>query len=73
MNKKEYLIQIQKSIELLSEKKFDGDLQVLHKMVGFRKGHSTPEIDSLRDIFYFLNGILFARGLSDYWNGREKK
>ena len=71
MNEKEYLIEIQRSIELLVEKKLNADVNVVHKMVNFRVGHSTPQLQSLKDIFYFLNGILFAKGLSDYWNGRE--
>ena len=58
-------------IELLSEKKCDEELKVVKEMVSFRKDHSTPELQSLIDVFYFLCGILFSKGLSDYWNGRE--
>ena len=71
MGKKEYLIEIQKGIEFLSEKKLDKEVQMVNQMVQFRKNHSTPELQSLIDIFYFINGILYAKGLSDHWNGRK--
>lgn len=73
MNSKEYLKKIQESIELLADKGHDKELRVLHDMVNFRVGHHTPELESLKDVFYFLNGILFSKGLSDYWNGRRIK
>ncbi len=59
-------------IETLSEKHFDDELKAVKEMVSYRSSHSTPELQSLEDIFYFLCGILFSKGLSDYWNGREK-
>ena len=71
MDEKEYLVEIQRSIELLSKKNHDKEIQMINKMVGFRTQHSTPQLESLKDIFYFINGILFTKGLSDYWNGRE--
>jgi len=73
MNEKEYLEQIQTSIELLFKKNNLKEIQMVNNMVGFRMGHSTPQLQSLKDIFYFINGILFSKGLSDYWNGREPK
>lgn len=73
MEKKEYLREIQRMIELLSNKGHDKELNVVKNMVQFRKGHSTPELQSLTDVFYFLCGILFSKGLSDYWNGRKSK
>ncbi len=72
MDKKEYLMKIQSMIELLSEKGHNEELVVVKEMVQFRKNHSTPELQSLTDVFYFLCGILFSKGLSDYWNGRRK-
>ena len=73
MEKKEYLIEIQRMIELLSEKEYNKELAMVKEMVSFRKSHSTPELQSLTDVFYFLCGILFSKGLSDYWIGREIK
>ena len=73
MNEKEYLGEIQKSIELLFEKDHIKEIQMINNMAGFRMHHSTPQLQSLKDIFYFTNGILFSKGLSDYWNGRKLK
>ena len=72
MEKKEYLIKIKEMIEKLSKNNFNDEVKAVHKMVDFRKSHSTAELQSLRDVFYFLNGIMFTKGLSDYWNGRTK-
>ena len=72
MNEKEHLLEIERMIKALSVNNFNDEIQAVHKMVEFRTGHSTPELKSLNDIFYFLCGIMFAKGLSDYWNGREK-
>lgn len=72
MNEKEYLYEIKKMIEKLTEKNLNDELKVVNKMVNFRISHSTPELQSLKDVFYFLCGIMFAKGLSDYWNGRDK-
>ena len=72
MIEKEYLHEIKKMIETLAENSFDDELKAIHKTVDFRTSHSTPELQSLKDIFYFICGIMFANGLSDYWNGRTK-
>jgi hypothetical protein len=73
MDKKEYLVKIQEMIEKISaEKNPDRELKVIKDFVQFRMDISTPELDSLRDVFYFLCGIMFQKGISDYWNGREK-
>ena len=73
MNEKEYLHEISRMIEKLSKENCDSELKILKDMVDFRKSHSTPELQSLKDIFYFLCGILFAKGLSDHWNGTEPR
>lgn len=72
MNEKQYLHEIKRMIETLSEKKFYDELKVVKEMVSFRSSHSTPELTSLKDVYYFICGILFSKGLSDYWNGRDK-
>jgi len=73
MSEKEYLEQIQKSIGLLFKENHLKEIQMINNMVEFRMSHFTPQFQSLKDIFYFINGILFSKGLSDYWNGREPK
>lgn len=73
MEKKEYLVKIQEMLEKISiEENPARELKVIKDFVQFRMDHSTPELDSLRDVFYFLCGIMFQKGISDYWNGREK-
>ena len=73
MDKKEYLTQISRMIEKLSNENCNKEIIILKDMVSFRSSHSTPELQSLTDIYYFLCGIMFSKGLSDYWNGREIK
>lgn len=73
MDEKEYLKEIKRMIEKISEEKNpERELKVIKDFVEFRKSHSTPELQSLSDIFYFLCGIMFQKEISDYWNGREK-
>ena len=71
MNEKEHLCEIQRMIELLLKEGHLKEIEVIKDFVDFRKGHSTPELKSLGDIFYFLCGILLAKGLTNYWNGRR--
>jgi hypothetical protein len=45
-------------------------LKVLHDMVEFKMDYkSEPELDRLRDVFYFLSGIMFQKKMSKRWNG----
>lgn len=73
MNKREYLDNISIMIEKLSKENMDNEIKIVKDMVSYRKDHSTPDLQSLTDIYYFLCGIMFSKGLSDYWNGREVK
>jgi len=73
MNENELLKSIQEAIELFAKENMDKELLMVNKMVRFRAEHSTSQLQSLNDVYYFINGILFEKGLSDYWNGRLKK
>jgi hypothetical protein len=71
---KEYLQKIQEMIEEIAKSEnSEREIKVIKDFVEFRMKHSTPELNSLRDVYYFLLGLMFNKGISDYWNGRDKK
>jgi len=70
MEEKEKLEEILRMIKEIADKS-PANLQQIKNMVEFRKEHSMPEVESLNDIFYFICGIMYAKGLSNYWNGRN--
>ena len=70
MNEKEYLKEIKRMIEELAELDEKDALKVVHDMVEFKIDYkSEPELDRLRDVFYFLSGIMFQKKISKRWNG----
>jgi len=74
MNENEMLKSIQDTIELFAKKNMDKELLIVHDMIKWKKNDDTePLMRSLKDVFYFINGILFMKGLSDHWGGSIKK
>ena len=70
MNEKEYLKEIKEMIEKLCKLDDEESLKILHDMVDFKMDYKyDAELDRLRDIFYFLCGIMFEKRISKTWNG----
>jgi hypothetical protein len=66
----EYFEKIKEMIVELSKQNDKDALKVLRDMVEFKTDYnSEPELERLRDIFYFLSGILFEKKISKRWNG----
>jgi len=70
MNETEYLCEIKRMIEELAKCDDKDALRVLHDMVEFKLDYkSEPEFNRIKDIFYFLSGIMFEKKISKKWNG----
>ena len=73
MTNEEMLKRIQEMIIILSgEPDVSRTLSVIHSYLDFRICSHYDNIRNINDLFYFLCGIMFSKGISDYWNGRNK-
>ena len=74
-NVNERLFEIEKMIEALVKEDDKKSLLEVKRMMAWKRGVDediqTKE-KQLDDIFYFLTGILFAKGLVKSWGGYEK-
>jgi len=72
-NVNERLYQIEKMIEkIIDDKK---SIKEVHNMINWKRGVDDGvqlEQHKLDDIFYFLNGILFEKGIVKSWGGNLK-
>ena len=69
----ERLSQIQKMIEVLVDEKDIENLKEIYRMLDWKRSCSQEEIKKLDDIFYFLSGVLFAKGITVSWGLTEFK
>ena len=73
-NVNERLFEIEKMIEILVKEDDKKSLMEAKRMIAWKRdvseGIQTNE-RKLDDIYYFLVGILFAKGLVKDWGGRE--
>jgi len=71
----ERLFEIEKMIETLFKKDDKASLLEAKSMIAWKRNVSEDiqtEERKLDDIYYFLIGILFAKGLVNNWGGHKK-
>jgi len=69
------LYEIQQRIEKVLEIEDIKVLKEVHNMIEWKRNVSPKvqsEINKLDDIFYFLNGVLFEKGIAKGWGGNLK-
>ena len=69
----ERLCQIQKMIEALIKKEDIYNLKEVYKMIDWKMQCHQEELRKVDDIFYFLSGVLFAKGITISWGKTEFK
>jgi len=73
-NVDERLIEIENMIETLIKEDDKKSLIEVKRMISWKREvseHVQTEQRKLDDIYYFLIGILFAKGLVKNWGGKE--